>query len=149
MNEPTLDQLIETAALDLEREEAEAVMIEKRLALASIPHSSQWMSLPRSRGTMRNPYQKGSKFDNLTVRVGLEARDSQLASYLARKANAELPAPDYKAQEAQASREAAAERMIAETKALAERNAAVRAAHDHARFQNLPNKPGSQGGFYL
>jgi hypothetical protein len=145
MNEPTLDQLIETAHLDMERAEADAVAIEQRLKLADLPYSSQWFSQPRAMGTVRNPY--AGKHANLTIRAHLEKSDKQLAAYLARQAGASVAAPDYAAQEAQEAREKSIQHLREETERLRQANEATRQRQAAERHANLPNRGG--GAFLL
>jgi hypothetical protein len=146
--QPSLNQL--DALIDHEhgaavKAEEDALAIERRLRLANLPHSAQWFSQSRAHGETRNPY--GGKFKNLTIRAGLEARDPALASFLARAAGTSVAPIDYAARERQAAREAAAERMVAETERLRTQNDAVRARQAAERHANLPNRGG--GAFFL
>lgn len=145
----TLDDLVNDSYLQDQRDEAAAVAIEQRLriSLSDLPYSSQWFSQQRAMGTARNPY--AGKHANMSIRAHVERRDPQLANWLAKSAGVGLPAPDYAAQEKEAQRQAAAERMIAETEILRQRNLETRAMHDAARHANLPNKPGSRGEFRI
>jgi hypothetical protein len=143
-----LDQLIDHEHGAAVAAENDAMAIERRLRLVSnLP--AAWHALPRAHGQVRNPYIKGSPFYSLSARAAVEAADPALASFLARKAGTSTTPIDYAAREREEQRLAAAERMVAETQRLAALNAATRQQHDQARHMNLPNRPGSQGGFYL
>jgi hypothetical protein len=150
MNPPdTLDDLINGAHLEAERQESEAATVDKRQHLANLPHSAQWFALPRPKGSLRNPYQKGSAFFNLTIRAHLEKADDALASFLARQAGTSTTPIDYAAQEKEEQRLAAAQAMVEQTEILRQRNQALREKQDQFRLSGGVNKPGSRNGLFL
>ena len=122
LSDQAFDAEIDKAHAALERQEAEALQIVRRIA--AIPGLADYAKRRRSYGEPLNPW----KDAHLTAQGAIQRHDPALAAYLANRAGKALAAPDYARQEAEAKRAAQVTRMAEAAEALKARNAKHRRA---------------------
>jgi hypothetical protein len=117
-----LDNEIDLAHQALAKAEAEALQITERIR--KIDGLADYAKRRRSYGEPLNPWRDGS----LTAQALILKKDPALASYLARRAGKELPAPDYDEMARKEARDLATTRMAEAAEQLKVRNAKHRDA---------------------
>lgn len=139
LSDQAFDAEIDKAHAALERQEAEALQIVRRIA--AIPGLADYARRKRSYGEPLNPW----KDAHLTAQGAIQRHDPALAAYLAGRAGKALAAPDYARQEAEAKKAQQLTRMAEQTQAMAARNAKHRRALE--RHQTYGSWNGAAGRF--